>query len=172
MSDLHAYRASDELATALRSFADEYGTCVDAVWRWDNENPGTKLVFLGGGFGPDPSLVGFSDSADEVPKGLSRNQQRDWLIPARGKAGDPWRQILESMKLPSEAAVYRRFEVPAWAQGDGNGRGGVYVSTTGFLDAYQHGVFVGNAYEFDKPGPHLTPVKLSEFYAAKEAAGR
>ncbi len=173
-----AYRASDELATALRECKQRFREHRSVVDEWDEAHPERTIVWFGGsGMTPDQWPGGFKDGTEDVPPGLSRAKSRPWLIATRTKAGEPWRKVLARMTPPSIEKVLRRFGVPPSAYGPETSSG-MYVAATRWLDGGDRGVFVVNQYELGRGtfggsgegiGEHLTPARLSEFYAVKEA---
>jgi hypothetical protein len=162
----YAYRASDGFATALRTYRSAFDEFVATVRAWDAQHPDARLYVLR----ELTSVVvpGFHDRNPDFdpPGGLSRSQTRRYLIPKRGKAGDPWRAALESFQLaaPDERPVWRCFGVEPFEIADGH----AYIP--GFFDAGEAGVFVSRGVPFDPKPAALTEVALSEYYAAKEAA--
>lgn len=176
MSTIHAYRASDELASALREHRARFTEFLETVHRFDREHPGNELVWVQDPFAADQRPVGFRDGGDLVPAGLSRAKSRAWLRPARGAAGQPWRDTLVAMaKRPALEPVLRQFDVRAYGEGPGTGTGGYYVAPTQWIDAGPDGALVACRYDIavnhdGEPDltPHLTPMRLSEFYAIKE----
>lgn len=171
-----AYHASDELSAALREhkqLAREHHAPVD---EWNAANPDRTIIWLSDGFSTDQRPGGFKDGTGDVPPGLSRARSRSYLIATRTKAGRPWREVLARMVPPSLEQVFRRFDVPSSAHGRATQTGGWYISPTRWLDGGDRGVFVANQYELgtgmfngEGIGDHLTPAKLSEFYAVQEA---
>lgn len=171
MTDLYVYRASDELAAALREHHAADRAFSERVLAWDDAHPGTGLMWKREGFTIDERPVGFHDGHAEVPEGLSRAKTRSELIPVRTKAGDPWREILARFEdRPKVDPIWSRFEVPGFVID--LGRAGVAI--TYYRDAGTDGVLVlcAAALERDntagKTPRHLSPMKLSEFYAIKE----
>lgn len=181
MADLHAYRASDELAGALREYRqrqDEFGARVVA---FDQDHPGHELLWIREGFAAadDKRAVGFVDGTDDVPDGLSRAKTRTELRPKKTKAGKPWQDVLDAMNSdrPKVSPVLRQFDVPTAAEGGpGPHFGSFRIAPTQWGDAGGDGVIVYAFAPLTRPvledeqalSPHLTPVPLSEFYAIKE----
>ena len=180
MSDLHAYRASDELTAALREYHEQRFEFEKSVAEWDREHD-TKLLWTHAGFSSDRKPCGFTDPDPKSlpPKGLSRAQTRVELIPVRGKAGNEWRDILARFNVyPRIQPLWDRFDVPShtWQAGPGFSS---RITAVSYGDAGDDGVIVyaegdltvstsdrsGDAQELSK---HLTPMSLSEFYAIKE----
>jgi hypothetical protein len=179
MSDVYAYRASDELAAALREYAQRDQAFCEQIEAFDRDNPGHELLWSGRGLSADRRPVGFKDGEDEVPPGLSRAKTRVELRPKKTKAGKPWQDVLDRMKeRPKVDDVFSAFDVPISAFGDIAPSGGQYVCSTSWADAGPDGVLVVNGADLDRApwrrhnsegrGPHLTPIPLSEFYAIKE----
>lgn len=181
MNDVHAYRASDELAAALRAFRETEREFGEQITAWDTAHPGHELLWVADSFSAGKRAVGFTDGQDEVPSGLSRAKTRTELRPKKTKAGKPWQDTLDwANKRPSVEPVYSRFGIPAAT--DGGARGGNslsrYIMSTQWGDAGDDGVLVYTRGDLrhpffgsDKPAEiseHLTPIPLSEFYAIKE----
>lgn len=184
MSDAYAYRASADLASALREYAAADNAFRATVVAYDGQNPGCRILWAQSPFSADMHPMGFEDTTDDVPEGLSRRRGRRSLIPKRGRAGEPWQAVLDEMaKRPRVEKVYQRFGVPTAGRGGSTGTGGHYLAPTRFLDGGDAaGVLVACKYDLatnplrDTPGQglgkHLTPVPLSEFYAVKERLER
>lgn len=179
MSDLHAYRASDELAAALREHAAaDDAFCREHVEPFDRDNPGHELLWARRAMTMDKRAVGFCDGEDDVPSGLSRASTREELRPKKTEAGQAWQDVLERMAdRPKASRVLHEFGVPEAARGGGAPSGGTYVSATQWADTGETGVIVFNGGDLaerpfgrDAGGltEHLTPIPLSEFYAIKE----
>jgi hypothetical protein len=169
LTDTLAWRASDKFAAALRQYQTDKQTFIDSVvLPFDRDHPNNPTAWLG--TGPlDVRCVGFKDMADEVPAGLSRAQTRHWLIPIRGRAGNEWRDVIARMAgMPSLKDLFTAHDVapfilvgdlfatPGWFSDGIN----VYIECIGDITKTR---------EDANPSKHLTPIKLSEFYAAKEA---
>lgn len=177
MPDLHAYRASDELADALREYHQRRFEFERDVAAWDREHD-TKLLWRYGGFSTDKRPVGFTDPdhAAPTPKGLSRAKTRTELLPVRGKAGNEWRDILDRFNTyPKIAPLWDRFGVPSYVWLAGPGFSSRIIAVD-FGDAGDDGVIVyaeadltrGRDQQESPLSPHLTPIPLSEFYRIKE----
>jgi hypothetical protein len=170
MNDRHFYRASPELAAALRAMAVERREYWDRVIKpYREEYPDNAPVWRGG-----ITCVGFADGKPEEdpPEGLSRARTRAYLIPMRGRLGKPWRErMTEFAGLPNHERVLREFGVPTEVFGPGR----LYFTSWMDLDrrsATPDGpnvvVYLGHPFE---PVPAaLTAMKRSEFYALHEAA--
>lgn len=179
-AELHAYRASDELAAELLAHQVRDREFSQRVQQFDREHPGHELLWAGGGWSADMRPVGFRDGETEVPEGLSRAQKRTELRPKRGKAGAWWQEQLDWAKQrPSLDKVFRAFRVPCSADGPYRSDLSHYVAPTQWANCGDDGVIVFNSYDLvrehreDRPVPeplteHLTPIPLSEFYAIKE----
>ena len=164
MADKYAYRASDELARALRMFNQRWATFYDQEVgpfpRLHNLHTAWRVDYAG-----DAKCLGFAliHEDDEIPKGLSASKDRDYLIP-RGKAGDPWRAHMKRLNSgPKRAPILKRFGVEPMFLVIDTGRGyhiGLHDTPDGYYATW--------GCENPNPGPHLTPVRLSEFYLAKE----
>lgn len=182
MSDLHAYRASDELAAALREYHSQRFEFERSVAEWDREHEATKLMWAHSGFSTDRTPTGFTDSdrKSPPPKGLSRAQTRVELIPVRGRAGNEWRDVLTRFNAyPTIQPLWDRFGVPShtWKAGPGFSS---RITAVDYGDAGDDGVIVyaegdltvstsdrnGDAQELSA---HLAPISLSEFYRIKES---
>jgi hypothetical protein len=175
MGDTLAWKASDEFAAALRQYQTEKQSFIDSVvLPFDNEHPNNPTAWRRAGFSLDIRCCGFKDKAGEVPAGLSRARTRHWLIPVLGRAGKAWRDVLHRMDgMPSLDKLFQGHDVasfmlvgntcatPGWFSDGTN----VFVECTGDIAKTREG---------GEPSKHLTPIKLSEFHAAKEAweAGR
>lgn len=168
MSNTFAYRASPELATALRDLSERIRVFHDEVIRpWEETNSDVNLVWHRR-LGYEIKFLGFAVAAKgiPVPDGLSSNRGRHYLIPRRGKGGDPWRSALEMFnQRPELSPVLRQFGVePTFLVPD---RGRLYHLG---LRALAGSYYLTWGHEHPNPGPHLTPVPLSEYYLAVEAA--
>lgn len=166
----YAWKASEKFTAALRAYNDlrhEFVSTVVAVF--DEQHPNNRAVWRNAGFSLDVECCGFRDDGD-LPPGLSRAQTRSYLIPVRSKAGDEWRAARERLnKVPSLDKVFtghgctpfvldgNRICTPGFFLADN----AAYVSATG--DIATTGAQVGAV-----ASEHLTPIKLSEFHAAKE----
>jgi hypothetical protein len=182
MSDLHAYRASAELAAALIEYQQEHRAFGEKITAWDLEHPGNELLWRRGPWSADQTPCGFADKHGDAPAGLSRCKERRFLIPKRGPAGAPWRDVLAWAGTgPSLDKVLRRFDVPPSADGPYRDDLSHRVAPTQWANCGADGVVVVNRYDLvrerEEGGPepkpltrHLTPIPLSEFYTIKERA--
>jgi hypothetical protein len=159
----HAYRASDALVKAIRAYktaCDDFQR--DVVQPWEDSQPDVNTLWARFD-GLDTICVGFG--SPDVPPGLSSNQRRRALLPQRGKAGDYWRNTLRTMRQrPKLSDVLRAHEVRPHIPRTDLGR----WFTPGMLDTGDATYFTWGV-EHPNPGPHLTLVRLSEYYLAREA---
>lgn len=167
--DVHAYRASDEFAAAIRGRIEDmrrFGR--EIIKPWDEEHPEARALWRRDAFGLDRKCVGFHCPDGEIPEGLSRNKERRELIPKRGGTGSSWRSALSRLdQFPKMDPVFRRYgvEVMVWPE-EGN-----VIYRPGIEDT-PAGVFLSWAAPHPAPGEHLTEVPLSEYYAAIEKRDR
>lgn len=167
--DAHAYRASEEFAAAIRERNKEsmrFGR--EVIKPWDDAHPDTPALWAQGGFSLDRKCVGFADPGGPVPEGLSRNKQRQELIPKWGRNGDPWRDAMERLnQKPKIGPVFQRFGLDplVWST-TGN-----WIYRPGIADT-PDGMFFRWPESHPEPGEHLTEVALSEYYAAVEKRDR
>jgi hypothetical protein len=170
VADALTWRASDEFAAAIRQYQSDKQSFIDSVvLPFDREHPNNPTAWRRAGFSLDIRCCGFKDKAGEVPPGLSRAQTRRQLIPVRGRAGHDWRAALERMDgMPSLDVIFQAHDCAPF----------VLVGNTCTTPGYfSHGtnVFIectgdiAKTREGAEPSKHLTPIKLSEFHAAKEA---
>jgi hypothetical protein len=167
--NLHAWKASDEFAAALRKrLAERQTYFAEVVQPFIDAHPkqhpygsnGDALSF-------DLRIDGFTDGDRKAapPHGLSRAQARDFLKPVRGAAGNPWREALDNLNGgPSIDAVFREHNVPIYIFA------GHKLCRANVRDL-EAGVFLTASVDLTEGNGcrHLTTVKLSEFYAAVEA---
>lgn len=173
----YPYRASEQLAAALLAFRGRVKAFDVEVDQFNAEHPGHEVVWRRGVFSADPYPVGFADDTDEVPSGLSRAKSRTYLVPRRGKTGQPWRDAIDRFgRRPTVGQVFRQYCVREHGDGPGTGTGGYYIAPTQWLDAGEDGVIVVCKYDIgvgEEGAPdlseHLSPMRLSEFYRIKEA---
>ncbi len=178
MSDVHAYRASDELAAGLREHDAADAEFRSRVMAWDAEHPDHHSRWARSPFGADMHFMGFYDGTDEVPAGLSRAKARESLRAKRGPDGQAWREVEQWMsKRPLIERVLRDFEIPDGVKAPGPRDGSFVCRPTQWLDAGADGVLVTCLGDLTTGarmghtagvGVHLTAVPLSEFYAIKE----
>jgi len=159
----HVYRSTPELARAIiaqTALQREFYDTVIKVYAETSDRDTHWLQYTGS---VDPECVGFTDTTTEVPSGLSRAQKRDYLIPRKGETGAPWRAIMARMnKRPRIGDVLRKYGVQTLIiSGDRCYTPGYFVDTEAEL-AY----FICTA---PLESEHLTEIKMSEFYAAREA---
>ncbi|MGW4128001.1 hypothetical protein [Amycolatopsis japonica] len=169
MTELHAWKASDEFAAALRKrLAERKAYFADVVTPFINAHPkqppyGTH----GDATSFDFRIDGFADGdrKSPPPEGLSRAQARDWLKPVRGAAGEPWREALKNLNgIPSVDKVFHDFKIPVFVLS-------LHRLCRANVRDLEVGVYLTASVDLTegKDCDHLTPVKLSEFYAAVEA---
>jgi hypothetical protein len=162
----YAYRASDELAGALRELSGRITQFHDAVMTpWKETHPGVDSTWHRRG-GWERECLGFvvPDGAD-VPEGLSASQDREWLIPKRGRKGDQWRADLDLLsQRPKLGPVLDAYDIEPIILRVDLGR----YFHLGLHDT-PDGYFLTWGVEHP-PNPHLTPVPLSVYYSAVERA--
>jgi hypothetical protein len=164
-----AYRASDALAGALRDLSGRITQFHDAVMTpWQEAHPGVDSTWHYRA-GYELECLGFTvPDGVEVPEGLSASQDREWLIPKRGRKGDQWRTDLELLsQRPKLGPVLAAYDVQPVIVRTDLGR----YFHLGLHDTPADGYFLTWGVEHP-PCPNLTPVKLSEYYAAIEEAGK
>lgn len=170
MTETFTWRASDEFAAAIRGYRQKRKEFVDTVVHEFNEaHPDHSARFYRHPFSLDAILAGFADDTSDVPEGLSRAKTREYLVPVRGSKGKPWREAMRTLeKMPSIDGVFKAHNLSpvVWI--------GSYVQRAGIFDDGQH-VYIecGGDLTKERPAdgtsPHLTPIRLSEYYAVKEA---
>lgn len=165
--DKYAYRVSDALAAALHQHdqvcKDFYR---DVLGPWEKAAGEINSLWRRT-IGVDMECLGFSDPRPDKPPpdGLSRRKGREELIPARGAAGQPWRDDLALLRTrPRLSAVLKEFGVQ------------IEIFRPDLHRFYVPGMLITDtasyifwAVEYPNDNAHLTLVKLSEFYAAQEA---
>jgi hypothetical protein len=166
MSERHFYQAGRLLATALRGYSASFGLFTETVVKpWMAEHPGSDPVLNLIG----QQVIGFKDEAAGKlpPAGLSRNSRRDFLIPVRGAAGQPWRDAMAKFnKAPKLRDILRFFEIPSEILTGG----GLYVvNWMDFLPDVSDVVVLYVMGELPE-NKHLTPMKTSEFFVLYEKA--
>lgn len=162
------YRASEKLTAAIRDFRERRQIFTrDVINPWMEKHP-NQSPWVNTWTG---RIVGFADDASHLPppEGLSRSSRRDYLIPVRGKAGDPWLEQLKVLRgFPFlEDEVWRPFDIPAEYLDLAKN----VLHLTVFVDFADEGgmVVVGSPAQFDPLPEDLTPMKTSEFYRLAEA---
>jgi hypothetical protein len=163
----YAYRASDELAGALRDLSAQIKQFHDEVMTpWKQAHPGVDSTWHRRA-GYELECLGFVvPEGQEVPEGLSANREREWLIPKRGRAGDQWRADLDLLsQRPKLGPVLDAYDVEPIILRPDLGR----YFHLGLHDTPNDGYFLTWGCEHP-PSPHLTLVRLSEYYAAVEEA--
>lgn len=164
-----AYRVSTSFARAYRAFVAVERTARQAIIDYNEQHPGRELVVQKDRVDHEITIVGFADPdrKQPPPDGLSRSAKRDYLIPQRGPSGEPWRKVIADLSAFPELGetVFRPHRVsPYFIDSDAG-----LIRTAGIYDYGEHGVFLRIGAPYPKMSEHLTPVPLSEFYAAKEA---
>jgi len=166
MSDRYFYRATPELAAALRAMVEQRRAFSDTVIKpFEEEWPDNKPMWM-----RQEKCVGFSDGRpdDDPPAGLSRAKTRDHLIPTRNKAGKVWQERIDQFnQIPTPDRVLREFKVPTEVFGPGRL---YFTSWMDLDDGDGPNVVVYLGYEFRPVPDALEPMKRSEFYALHEAA--
>jgi hypothetical protein len=163
----YAYRASDELAGALRALSARIKQFHDEVMTpWKQAHPGVDSTWHRRA-GYELECLGFVVAdGQEAPEGLSANLEREWLIPKRGRKGAQWRTDLELLsQRPKLGPVLDAYDVQPVIVRVDHGR----YYHLGLHDT-PDGYFLTWGVEHP-PCPNLTPVKLSVYYTAVERAG-
>lgn len=119
----------------------------------------------------DPKITGFGDGKrrEPPPEGLTRAQRRPGeLRPARGVVGNPWREALNQLNTcPSMDKVFADHGVPIYGLVE------MRLCRLTIHDFDELGVWLGCSRDVvgtvSEKVEHLTPMKLSEFHAAREA---
>lgn len=167
MSEINAYRANEELTAAWREFIKDRDRHVETVVKpFTEAHPNNEPMV-----DRWHNIIGFADGATDQPppRGLSRAQTRHHLIPVRGKSGDEWREWMAKLNLPcTSRQLLRRFDLSDQLFTGTDGQ--TYLGRPDAVDFGADGVFVYMAYQLDVVPDCLAPVKLSEFYAARERA--
>lgn len=169
MSEMYAYRASDEFAEALRAWNREHHEFTQAVIVPINDEAAPhQPVFVRSALRMGTECVGFADNnapTSQLPPGLSRSQSRSYLIPKRGKAGDEWRDRMQRCNTgrPSLEAVFNVHQVDPVSINSGRGR----MARAGMRD-FGDVTVLHCTLPLDE-SPHLTPMPLSEYYALVES---
>lgn len=172
-----AYRASDELAAALREHDAADKVFCTRVEQWDAEHPDHGSRWARSPFSADQHFVGFYDGTSEVPTGLSRAKSRKTLLPKRGDEGKSWRAVQRWMsQRPEVERVLHAHKVPSGTEYPSNRDGSFFTAPTRWFDGEDDGVLVYCDRDLATArhgrganiGEHLTPMPLSEFYAIKE----
>lgn len=161
----HVYRAGPALTRDIRDWeatAKRFRESV--VDPWDAEHPDNRSVWRR--FGLDQECIGFEDGKpdDKPPAGLSRSQQRTYLIP-RGKAGQPWRDVLSKFaNYPQAAPILAAYQVQSdiWRFEDHK------VYYCGVIPVADDEIYFTWGYPHPD-NPELIPVPLSQFYARIES---
>lgn len=168
MSDLHVYtttaefdRAWEENENGRRAFV------AGVVIAWDEKHPDTPVAWVVDPFGADRHPVGFVDvhPKEPAPEGLSRSQERRYLIPARGRKGDVYREVLKRMHgLPSRTPVMEAFGIPPRVRAPGPDFS-IRMCPVG-VQRFEDTLWVSCSEPINSR--NLVTARLSDFYAAKE----
>jgi hypothetical protein len=168
--DTHAWRTTRQFGNAIRAaLAACKALYDDVIIPYNEAHPGTELIrATPGPTSFDHRIDGFTDGDKKspLPDGLSRAQKRWWLVPVRGKAGDPWRAVLAQMNtMPKVGKVFRDFGFPVYTIK------GSWISRTRVFDDGTD-VYLTSTQDVleQHPCDHVVPVKMSEYHAAREAA--
>lgn len=164
MTEKFTWRASDEFTAALRNYRDERQNFIDAVvLPFDRDHPSNPTFWNYPVVSLDPTCIGFKDGAKDAPAGLSRAQSRAHLIPVRGVPGDYWRRAIARMQeYPKMDRVFKAHGVHVTAM-TGN-----TLSTPGMFDDGNDFYLICKGDLAIDRTKHLVPIKMSEFYLAKE----
>lgn len=164
-----AWKASPQFTEALRTRqAEREQWFEDVVGSWNDAHPNQSLYGSNGSaLTFDLVVDGFADGdrKSPVPVGLSRATSRAYLKPARGAAGAPWREALETFtNCPSLDEVFQDHGAAVYVLADHS------LCRANLFDTGD-AMFIYSSADLSlkRPSEHLTAVKLSEFYAAKEA---
>lgn len=167
MTELRAYRANEGLTAAWREHVTQRDQHIEQVVKpFVADHPNNAPMV-----DSRQNVIGFSDgdSKNPPPKGLSRSQNRTYLIPVRGKAGDEWRAWKEKLAFErTDRQVLLEFCLDSQLYTGSDGRH--YLGRPNVVDFGVDGVFVYMGYELDPVPQAVSPVKLSVFYAAQERA--
>lgn len=169
-----AFRASEALEAAVRDAlgrVDHWDRTV--LLPWQDEHPDIAPLWRRDAFGTsaDRECVGFTDNHPDrdPPAGLSRNRKRQELRPARGEAGDTWREwvdlfntrpkvapvfALHGVELAVTDIEFSRLRHPAILISGESGESGLWL---------KYGRLAPRETE------HLTAIPVSEFHRAMEA---
>lgn len=164
MSDLHFYRADEELTLALRQLRQDSAEFVERVIKpFVAEFPDNEPVQSNW----NHQIIGFRDGKLDAPppEGLSRNKKRDYLIPKSGKIGESWHaRLLALNERPTLSDVLKTFGIPReeWRSDLGK------VFLVNYADFEEEGVVIYLGCELSEVPPCLTPIKRSEGYAMQE----
>jgi hypothetical protein len=161
-----AYRADASFTAAYSAFRAKWMEAHVEVCSYNSENAAHPLAVTKSNIDHSYSVIGFQDVHPNRPEpaGLSRARTRQYLVPARGKPGEPWRRIIRKHnRYPALAQdVFAPHGVPVYRTN------GTRVLTAGVHDFSEHGLFVVIGGGYPEPGEHLMQVPLSEFHVAKE----
>lgn len=176
MSTEHAYSTADSTAVAAYrqakadhvTFAERMRADVEAL------GAGPRVFLRGGGFGSPQRVTALEQKGDHIPDGW--RMVRGNLEPRRGKPGESARQWLADHQPTDARHVLIKHGLPyeVWVP---NPKAGNYRVCQ--PEIFEHDSTLWALYEnepgageiaFDDAKCTWTPRKLSEFYAAKEAA--
>jgi hypothetical protein len=166
---MYAYRPSELFAEAWRQNEIKRDAFIENVVKpWNAEHPDNPVLWRNNPFDIDCHPCGFRDGKpdDPPPPGLSRSKRRGYLIPRNGAPGISWRAVIETFnQQPLRSDVYRLFEVPMRIPveaGDGS-----HFMRPVCMENLGGQLFVACMVEVQ--ARELTPIKLSDYYLAKEA---
>lgn len=165
--ELYAWRCSPAFADALATRHEEGVAFVqNVIIPWNAEHDPIKVGLMEFTDSHDRRVIGFHYLPEgiDVPEGLSSNKRRGYLVPAKTKKGDKYREILAKLnRIPKVDEVFDRFNVPVYIMD------GAWMRRCGITFTDQ-GVYI--SCKADLLGGHLhsdlTSVRLSVYYAAKE----
>jgi hypothetical protein len=167
-SNLHTYRVTDptlaaeiqEIKAAWRAYMGPGGPVAE----YQRNHPGNDLY---ASIGLETTFEGFANGAATVPEGLSYRRGRDYLLPMRGVAGKPWRDVLDRFNrgVPNISEFLSDRKIPSYVL-DADRSMLCHLSIQDYGD---HGVFLTIGTALRLSNDRLALVPLSEFYAAKEA---
>jgi hypothetical protein len=170
-TDLYAYRASVELADAVR---DRTGAriayCREALEAFRSWYGGPKVIYQRNPFRLDARAVGFADDdpdSDPPTIGLTRRRRNArYLTPTRDIHGGPYRAHLAHVNAaPSLDGAFADHGISTFVD---TVSGRAHLIGYHFTDGLR---LVACRIELP-PSPHLTPIRLSEYYREIEAVGR
>lgn len=135
----------------------------------------TGVMRSGQGSSEGCTTIGLAPKDEnDPPAGWTYSTRRQMLVPARGRAGESARRWLSEHQPPAEANVYGVLATHGLPPNDLRGGGGFSVPTVGHHDGTVWALYDGTPgiwYEGPRePAAHWGPRKVSEFYAAQEAA--
>lgn len=170
----HAYIASDELAAAWRKFSKDNAAAHQAIIQWSADHPDAPAVGVRSrpwGYGQQVSCFIRKSTKDPVPEGFCKPQSINPLALhpyERKPSGQPWRDLLATVprypQFRHDQYGIRDADIPNEAGGWGS-----HWSVMPTFRDINGVVYVTAAAEHPKT-PHLTPIPLSQYYSAIEAA--